>query len=65
MIRWLKRLVYAAVRPLFVSDVGPSVDYECVMCGNPVLARALTCCAGCTVRLNETPWPREVPHERV
>lgn len=62
MIRWFKRHVYAVIRPLFVAGVHRLEDYECVMCGEPVLRRQITCCAECTEKLNQTPWPG-MPHE--
>ena len=43
----VKAWFYKLIRPVFVKDVHPNEDYECVICGEPVLRRYLTCSKKC------------------
>ena len=53
MRRIIKAVAYKIVRPLFVRDVDPNEDYECVVCGEPVLRRYLTCSEPCRAEFNK------------
>ena len=39
--------VYRAIRPLFVRDVDPNEDYECIQCGYPMVGRWRVGCLEC------------------
>lgn len=52
MRRRLKAWLFRLVRPLFVKDVDTNEDYECVICGEPVLRRHLTCSRECSSDLD-------------
>jgi hypothetical protein len=40
-------LFYKLIRPLFVRDADLNEDYECIVCGKPVLHRRLYCSRRC------------------
>jgi hypothetical protein len=44
----IKAIVFKLIRPMFVKNIDPREDYECVMCGEPVLLRYLTCSKECS-----------------
>ena len=48
----VKRLVFAVLRPVVVPDWDANEDYFCVMCGEPVLRRFLTCSDRCSDLFN-------------
>lgn len=41
---------YFLIRPLFVDDVDHNEDYDCGLCGKPVLRRYLFCSEECLRR---------------
>lgn len=43
----VKAFVFSLLRPFFVPDADPNEDYECVVCGNPVLRRRWACSRRC------------------
>lgn len=45
--KFLLSLFYDLIRPLFVKDVDPNEDYNCIRCGWPVLRRQLFCSKAC------------------
>lgn len=47
LVRPIKRALFDAIRPLVVPDCDSNEDYVCVMCGEPVLRRFLTCSERC------------------
>ena len=60
-MRAIKNWLFRLIRPLFVANVDPSEDYECIMCEEPVLRRRLTCSASCEAELDLAMAAREVP----
>jgi hypothetical protein len=39
----LKHYFFKLIRPLFVSNIDPNEDFNCMICNEPVLKRYLTC----------------------
>lgn len=52
-MRKIKAFFFKLIRPLFVDNVNPNEDYECVMCREPVLRRYLTCSKKCAEKLDK------------
>jgi hypothetical protein len=50
---WLKGTAFRFFRPLFVPDYDWREDFNCVVCGNPVLYRHLCCSQRCADELEE------------
>lgn len=49
----IKAWLFDLIRPLFVGDVDRNEDYNCVICGAPVLRRYLTCSTKCEVEFEK------------
>ena len=53
MSRSFKRFLFKLIRPLFVTNIDPNEEFECVICGEPVLKRKLVCSNLCLILLLE------------
>jgi hypothetical protein len=51
--RFVKALFFKMIRPLFVKDIDPNEDYNCITCNEPVLYRDLYCSQECYDYFNQ------------
>lgn len=46
-MRKVKALFFNLIRPLFVANIDPNEDFDCIICVEPVLRRQLVCSQKC------------------
>lgn len=42
-----KYFFFNLIRPFFVKDIDHNEDYDCIICGEPVLRRVMQCSEKC------------------
>jgi hypothetical protein len=48
----MKRFLFKLIRPLFVKNISPNEDFDCVTCGKPLLRRYLACSEKCSTEMD-------------
>lgn len=57
----MKKFIFDLIRPLFVKDIDPNEDYNCMECGTPVLRRILYCSTKCSRKFASKMLGKDIP----